>query len=357
MLAKEAANGSVARSPSPSESPPCSRCRRPHSRPAAFPALSATRRARCCRAPRSKPPVRRSSKRSAASSADEQGRYNITDLVPGTYAVTFRLHGFNTVRREGITLTSGFTATVNADLQVGSLEETITVSGASPIVDTSNVRRQTVASARAARRPCRSAQEHPVARHADPGLDRRRGRRRPLHGRGRRVPRQARHQGVVRRHGHRKQRRQQQLSDQLASVSGNGGADERHHGRSQRRRPGDEHHPARGRQQVQRHRQSALFTNYQLESSNLNDELRARGFTNVNKTYRMWDEGATIGGPIMQDRLWFLGAPRTWGFSRQIAGAYWNKTQDVFLTPPGAERKVVLWTPWVDRPLEGDSGR
>ena len=78
--------------------------------------------------------------------SDEQGRYNITDLVPGTYIVSFRLQGFSTIRREGITLTSGFTATINADLQVGALEETITVSGASPIVDTSNARRQTVAS-------------------------------------------------------------------------------------------------------------------------------------------------------------------------------------------------------------------
>jgi hypothetical protein len=77
---------------------------------------------------------------------DEQGRYNIVDLVPGTYSVTFRLPGFTVVRREGISLTSGFTAPVNVDLQVGSLEETITVSGAAPIVDTSNVRRQTVAS-------------------------------------------------------------------------------------------------------------------------------------------------------------------------------------------------------------------
>ena len=78
--------------------------------------------------------------------SDEQGRYNITDLVPGTYMVSFRLQGFSTIRREGITLSSGFTATINADLQVGALEETITVSGASPIVDTSNARRQTVAS-------------------------------------------------------------------------------------------------------------------------------------------------------------------------------------------------------------------
>lgn len=61
---------------------------------------------------------------------DEQGRYNVVDLVPGTYAVTCTLQGFSVVRREGIALSSGFTASVNADLQVGSIAETITVSGA-----------------------------------------------------------------------------------------------------------------------------------------------------------------------------------------------------------------------------------
>lgn len=75
---------------------------------------------------------------------DEEGRYNIVDLRPGTYAVTFSLPGFATLRREGIVLTVGFTATVNADLQVGSLEESITVTGAAPLVDTQNIRQQTV---------------------------------------------------------------------------------------------------------------------------------------------------------------------------------------------------------------------
>src|SRR5262245_13106945 len=75
---------------------------------------------------------------------DGEGQYKIQELRPGTYVVTFALSGFSTVKREGIELTAGFTATVNADMKVGSLEETITVTGASPVVDVQNVRTQNV---------------------------------------------------------------------------------------------------------------------------------------------------------------------------------------------------------------------
>src|SRR5438309_8070722 len=77
---------------------------------------------------------------------DGEGRYSIVDLRLGTYTVTFTLTGFSTLRREGIVLTAGFTATVNADLKVGALEETVTVTGASPIVDTQSARQQSVIS-------------------------------------------------------------------------------------------------------------------------------------------------------------------------------------------------------------------
>src|SRR5262245_28833602 len=76
--------------------------------------------------------------------SDSQGRYQVVDLRPGSYAVTFTLPGFSSVKREGIELTSGFTATVNAELRVGAIAETVTVSGASPVVDTQNVLQQTV---------------------------------------------------------------------------------------------------------------------------------------------------------------------------------------------------------------------
>ena len=77
---------------------------------------------------------------------DEQGRFNIVDLRPGTYTVTFTLPGFTTFKRDGITLTAGFTATVNGAMEVGGLEQTVTVTGEAPLVDTANVREQKVVS-------------------------------------------------------------------------------------------------------------------------------------------------------------------------------------------------------------------
>src|SRR5262245_1095582 len=70
------------------------------------------------------------------------GQYAIEDLRPGTYTVTFTLPGFTTVKREGIELTGRFIATVNADLKVGGVQETITVSGEAPIVDVTSARTQ-----------------------------------------------------------------------------------------------------------------------------------------------------------------------------------------------------------------------
>jgi hypothetical protein len=66
---------------------------------------------------------------------DGQGRYSIVALEPGIYSIRFTLTGFSTFVQEGLELRSDFTAAVNASMRVGSLEETVTVSGESPIVD------------------------------------------------------------------------------------------------------------------------------------------------------------------------------------------------------------------------------
>jgi hypothetical protein len=80
--------------------------------------------------------------RSAVS--DGSGQYRIIDLRPGTYSVTFTLPGFNTLQRTGIEITGTFTATINAEMRVGGLEETVTVTGEAPVVDVQSVNRQRV---------------------------------------------------------------------------------------------------------------------------------------------------------------------------------------------------------------------
>ncbi|MGH9146948.1 MAG: carboxypeptidase-like regulatory domain-containing protein, partial [Vicinamibacterales bacterium] len=76
--------------------------------------------------------------------SDDTGQYRVVDLRPGTYSVTFTLPGFSTVKREGIELSGDFVATVNAELRVGTVEETVTVTGESPIVDIQSTRVQNI---------------------------------------------------------------------------------------------------------------------------------------------------------------------------------------------------------------------
>jgi Carboxypeptidase regulatory-like domain/TonB-dependent Receptor Plug Domain len=79
-----------------------------------------------------------------AAVTDGEGRYTITDLRPGTYVVVFTLTGFNTFRRDGLELPANFNMQINADLRVGSLEESITVTGDAPIVDVQSTQRTQV---------------------------------------------------------------------------------------------------------------------------------------------------------------------------------------------------------------------
>jgi carboxypeptidase family protein len=77
---------------------------------------------------------------------DGDGRYSIVDLRPGTYAVVFTLTGFSTFKRDGVIVPADTTVPINADMRVGTLEETVTVTGESPVVDVQNTARQQVMS-------------------------------------------------------------------------------------------------------------------------------------------------------------------------------------------------------------------
>ena len=75
---------------------------------------------------------------------DGAGAYRVVSLRPGTYSVTFTLPGFSTVVREGVELEGSFAAAVDVQLSVGSVEETVTVTGAAPIVDVQQAQQQEV---------------------------------------------------------------------------------------------------------------------------------------------------------------------------------------------------------------------
>ena len=77
-----------------------------------------------------------------SATTDGNGQYRIVDLRPGIYSVTFSLTGFNTVKREGVELPSNFTVPISIDMKVGSLEETITVTGDTPLVDIQSATQQ-----------------------------------------------------------------------------------------------------------------------------------------------------------------------------------------------------------------------
>ena len=67
--------------------------------------------------------------------SDGSGQYQIVNLPPGTYSVSFTLPGFSTFKRDGVEVSVNFTSAINAEMRVGAVEETITVTGESPIVD------------------------------------------------------------------------------------------------------------------------------------------------------------------------------------------------------------------------------
>jgi hypothetical protein len=73
--------------------------------------------------------------RTRSAVTDSAGQYRINDLSPGTYSVTFTIAGFKPFRRAGIVLEGNFTAPVNTELEVGNVNETITVTGETPVVD------------------------------------------------------------------------------------------------------------------------------------------------------------------------------------------------------------------------------
>ena len=295
---------------------------------------------------------------------DAAGRYVITPLRPGVYDVEFALPGFGTAVRHGINLTSGLTANVEADLRVGGLQETVTVTGASPVVDVQNVRRQQVVTSDLLDAlPVSSKSISSLASlttglsgigdvggqyQVEPGNDVVSGGG-AFHGKsGTKVSYDG--MGMENSSGNSSFQLTASSVEEIVMSTSGISADTNADGVVVNIIPKDGGNSFKTIF-------AGLFSNNSLEGDNIDEALKKRGLNEASKTQKLFDESASVGGPIRKDRLWFFGTVRSWGFARQNAGVFWNKTQDVFLTPPGAAAKVVKWTPYVDRPLDRLSGR
>jgi hypothetical protein len=271
---------------------------------------------------------------------DGEGRYSVVGLVPGTYAVTFALQGFRTQRREGIELTAGFTAAVNADLQVGAIDETITVSGASPLVDTQNVRKQIVVSKDLLDALPISTKSQNAVITLTPGLTGmsdvagsyavqlggtfhgKAGTKVQLDGmsiqnmQANGATGYALNAGTV-----------EEITVQTSGISAESTAD----GIVVNAIPKEGSNRFAGSV-------LGLYTNNDFGGSNLTSELRARGLNTTSETLKIYDDQFTIGGPIVKDKVWFFNSDRRWGNGVQDAGSFYNKTQGTPLYTPDFSR-------------------
>ena len=297
---------------------------------------------------------------------DSQGLYSIVDLRPGVYTVTFGLPGFSTIIREGIELTTGFTANVDSAMAVGGIEETITVTGAAPIVDVQNVRRQTLVTDEVLSTLPMSTKHVNNLVTLTPGftgLADVGGRYTSqvggeYHGKaGTKVAMDG--MGVENSFGNSSYQINaaavQEMVLQTTGISADTNAD----GAVVNVIPKEGGNTFSGIL-------AGFFANDSMEGQNLTPELREAGLNTSNETLKLWDQSISLGGPIKRDKLWFFFAGRSWGFSRKHAGVYWNQStfpgapdtgQPRFLTPPGAERQVVNFIPYETQEDNRFSGR
>ncbi len=265
---------------------------------------------------------------------DGEGQYKILDLRAGTYTVTFTLVGFSTVKREGIELPSNFTAAVNVEMAIGSLEETVIVSGASPVVDVSNtsVRNRLSNQVLEAVPTNRSLGAWAAL---TPGLVAPSTAQDVGGSKGEQSIRLSIHGGFA--------QEQRVLIDgmetsgtsgagsgwgfipnpasaQEVSIElGGGSAESQLGGVALNFIPKDGGNTFAG----------YFFTTYDtgaLQGDNLSPPIQERGLTTVNALKNMWDVNVAFGGPIARDKLWFHTAHRTWGNANQVAGMFENLT-------------------------------
>ncbi len=279
---------------------------------------------------------------------DSEGRYTIIDLRPGLYSVTFTLTGFSTVKREGIELTANFAANVNAEMRVGSLEETSTVSGQSPTVDIQNVVQKTTVSREVlddipiGKTFVNMASLTPaviIAGQAvqDMGNGGDRSASMQVHG-SRTAESQIDqdgmpiHNGLARGGGQFGFYNNDGSTQEMMIETGGMNAEHEIAGTRANIIPKEGGNTFRGTVY-------GNITGSKLQSNNLDSNLIARGLTSVNTNNKLWDFNPNGGGRLIRDRLWFYMAFRDWGINNNVANLYANATPTALFYTPDPTRR------------------
>ncbi|MGC4083243.1 MAG: carboxypeptidase regulatory-like domain-containing protein [Vicinamibacterales bacterium] len=262
---------------------------------------------------------------------DGSGQYRIVNLVPGTYTVTFTLPGFSTLKRDGVELTTNFTATVNAELKVGSLEESITVSGSAPLVD--------VQSAAVSQQVTRETLDAiPTGRSVQavgkilPGITTSGGERGGVD-----VGGTAGFQSVtLNSHGSRGDNVYQIDGMTVQSGIGNGTSPQYYNeGQFEEYTYTSSGIPAEVayggvRIQMTSKEGGNAFHGQGLaqiepwQSNNFTDELRDAGLRVPDAVLKLWDTSFSLGGPFIKDRLWFFTTHRYNGGDFLVGNSFYR---------------------------------
>ncbi len=271
--------------------------------------------------------------RSRTAVTDNSGQYRITELPPGRYTVTFSLAGFSVVRREGVELSGSGVVPVNVELRLGALEESITVTGETPIVDVQSIRRETVLNSD-------TLSTLPVTRtygallSTVPGL---------MTNTGALSAMTTPFMTFFTAHGGRQNEGRVHIDGLPVAASFNGGgvstffydvvnAEEMQVlvsgglGESEHGGPSINLVPRSGGNTF---RGSAFYSGAGSwsQSDNIDDRLRGLNppITRPPALVRNYDVSGSVGGPILRDRLWFFGTIRDTGNATIVEGAYGNR--------------------------------
>ncbi len=255
---------------------------------------------------------------------DSSGQYRVVDLRPGTYVVTFTLAGFNSVRREGIELPSNFTADVNAEMRVGALEETVTVTGASPTVDIRSAERRSALDQELLK-------DLPSARSWDTDTQASILKRPEVGGStattvsggpkvyvyGSLDTAEIQIDGMSVMAGVDNPGMYASYDNMVEMTYGLGGgnAEQTSGALNVNMIPRQGGNKFSGDS-------TGIFANHQMQGSNYTAELRNRGLAVPPGLAKTWDATADLGGRIIRDKLWFFSQYRDWAFNQRIANAF-----------------------------------